>query len=113
MRTNFYKNTEDCLSYISDQTFDGYFSFNCLVGKETGTVATDRASDTTLDKPLSDERRKILNSVKRYLVYDMDADEVLLQMAAENVFNSTEEDRMKAKLSRSEKKWAVAGDFTN
>lgn len=33
----------------------------------------------------------------------MDAEEVLLKMAAENVFTTTEEDRIKAKPTRSEK----------
>ena len=65
-----------------------------------GTMATGRASDTSLDKPLSDEGRKILNSVKRYPVYDMDANEVLLQM-------TTEENRIKAKPTRSEKNWQL------
>ena len=41
-------------------------------------MATGRASDSILDKLLSDERRKILKRVKRDLVRDMDADEVLL-----------------------------------
>ena len=62
-------------------------------------MPTGRASD----KPLSDECRKILNSVKYCLVKDMDAEEVLLKMAAENVFTTTEEDRIKAKPTRSEK----------
>ena len=66
-------------------------------------MPTDRASDTTLDKPLSDERKKILNSVKYYLVKDMDAEEVLLRTAVENVFNTTEEDRIKTRPTRSEK----------
>ena len=99
MRTKFYKDTNDCLSYISNHTFHDYFSFNCLVEKETRTMPTGRASD----KPLSDECRKILNSVKYCLVRDMDAEEVLLKMAAENVFTTTEEDRIKAKPTRSEK----------
>lgn len=66
-------------------------------------MPTDRASDTTLDKPLSEECRKILNGVKYYLVKDMDSEEVLLRMAHENVFNAAEEDRIKAKPTRSEK----------
>ena len=78
MKTKFYKNTNDYLLYIFDPTFHDYFSFNCLVETETGTMATGRASDSILDKPLSDERRKILKRVKRDLVRDMDADEVLL-----------------------------------
>lgn len=35
--------------------------------------------------------RKILRKVKRELVRDMDAHAFLLQMAAEDVFNATEE----------------------
>ncbi|XP_066029182.1 THO complex subunit 1-like [Pocillopora verrucosa] len=66
-------------------------------------MPTGRASDTTHDKPLSDECRKILNRVKYCLVKDMDAEEVLLKMAAENVFTTTEEDKIKAKPTRSEK----------
>lgn len=66
-------------------------------------MATGRASHTALDKPLSDEHRKILKSVERDLVRDMDADEILLRMAAENVFNPTEEERIKVKTIRSEK----------
>jgi len=42
------------------------------------TMATVRARDTTLDKPLSDACRKILRKVKRELVRDMDADAFLL-----------------------------------
>ena len=103
MRIKFYKDTNDCLSYIYNHAFHDYFSFNCLVEEETGTMPTDRASDTTLDKPLSEECRKILNGVKYYLVKDMDAEEVLLRMAHENVFNAAEEDRIKAKPTRSEK----------
>ena len=91
VRTKFSKNTSDYLSYISGHTYHGYFSLNCLVEKEMG--------DTTL----SDERRRILRRVKRHLVRDMDAEEVLLQMTAENVFNTTEEERIKVKLTRSEK----------
>ena len=83
-------------------TFHDYFSFSCLVEKETGTMLTSRASDITLDKPLSDERKKILKRVKRYLVRDMDADEVLQHKTAENVVNTTEENRIKAKPTRSE-----------
>ena len=86
MRTKFYKDTNDCLSYIFNHIFHDYFSFNCQVEKETRTMPTGRASDTTHDKPLSDECRKILNRVKYCLVKDMDAEEVLLKMAAENVF---------------------------
>lgn len=41
-------------------------------------MATVRARDTTLDKPLSDTCRKILRKVKRELVRDMDADAFLL-----------------------------------
>ena len=67
-----------------------------------GTMETGGASDTTLDKPLSDERRRILRRVKRDLVRDMDANEVLLQMTAENIFNTTEEERIKVKPTRSE-----------
>ena len=78
MKTKFYKNTNYYLLYISDPTFHDYFSLNCSVETETGTMATGRASDSILDKPLSDERRKILKRVKRDLVRDMDADEVLL-----------------------------------
>ena len=103
MRTKLYKDTNYCLSYISNDTFHDYFSFNCLVEKETRTMPTGRASDTTHDKPLSDECRKILNRVKYCLVKDMDAEEVLLKMAAENVFTTTEEDKIKAKPTRSEK----------
>ncbi|CAH3127532.1 unnamed protein product [Pocillopora meandrina] len=33
----------------------------------------------------------------------MDAEEVLLRMTAENIFNTTEEERIKGKLTRSEK----------
>ena len=66
-------------------------------------METGGASDTTLDKPLSDERRRILRRVKRDLVRDMDANEVLLQMTAENIFNTTEEERIKVKPTRSEK----------
>ena len=55
------------------------------------------------DTTLSDERRRILRRVKRHLVRDMDAEEVLLQMTAENVFNTTDEERIKVKLTRSEK----------
>ena len=57
----------------------------------------------TLDKPLSDERRRILRRIKRDLVRDMDADQVLLQMAAGDVFNATEEEKIKAKPTRSGK----------
>ena len=78
MKTKFYKNTNYYLLYISDPTFHDYFSLNCSVETETGTMATGRASDSILDKPLSDERRKILKRVERDLVRDMDADEVLL-----------------------------------
>lgn len=78
MKTKFYKNTNYYLLYISDPTFHDYFSLNCSVETETGTMATGRASDSILDKALSDERRKILKRVKRDLVRDMDADEVLL-----------------------------------
>ena len=78
MKTKFYKNTNYYLLYISDPTFHDYFSLNCSVETETGTMATGRASDSILDKPLSDERRKILKRVKGDLVRDMDADEVLL-----------------------------------
>ena len=67
-----------------------------------GTMETGGASDTTLDKPLSDERRRILRRVKRDLVRDMDANEVLLQMTAESIFNTTEEERIKVKPTRSE-----------
>ena len=91
VRTKFSKNTSDYLSYISGHTYHGYFSLNYLVEKEMG--------DTTL----SDERRRILRRVKRHLVRDMDAKEVLLQMTAENVFNTTEEEGIKVKLTRSEK----------
>ena len=91
VRTKFSKNTSDYLSYISGHTYHGYFSLNCLVEKEMG--------DTTL----SDERRRILRRVKRHLVRDMDAEDVLLQMTAENVFNTTEEERIKVKPTRSEK----------
>ena len=73
MKTKFYKNTNYYLLYISDPTFHDYFSLNCLVETETGTMATGRAN-----KPLSDERRKILKRVKRDLVRDIVADEVLL-----------------------------------
>ena len=55
------------------------------------------------DTTLSDERRRILRRVKRHLVRDMDAEEVLLRMTAENIFNTTEEERIKVKLTRSEK----------
>ena len=65
-------------------------------------METGRTSDTTLDKPLSDERRGILRSAKRDLVRDMDAYEVLLHMTAENIFNTTEEERIKVKPTRSE-----------
>lgn len=41
-------------------------------------MATGRASDSALDKPLSDERREILKRVKRDFGRDMDANEVLL-----------------------------------
>ena len=54
------------------------------------------------DTTLSDERRRILRRVKRHLVRDMDAEEVLLRMTAENIFNTTEEERIKVKLTRSE-----------
>ena len=48
-------------------------------------MATGRASDSVLDKPLSDERRKILKRVKRDLVRDMDADEVFLLNGFERI----------------------------
>ncbi|RMX52809.1 hypothetical protein pdam_00012220 [Pocillopora damicornis] len=38
-------------------------------------MATGRASDSALDKPLSDERREILKRVKRDFARDMDANE--------------------------------------
>ena len=63
-------------------------------------MATGRASDSILDKPLSDERRKILKRVKREFVRDMDADTVLLQMAAEDVFNKTGEEGVKVNQIR-------------
>ena len=66
-------------------------------------MATGRASDTTQDKPLCDEDRKILNGAKRNLVMDMDAEDVLLYMAADNVFTAAEEDRIKTKPTRAEK----------
>ena len=78
MKTKFYRYTNDYLLYISDPTFHDCFSLNCLIETETGTTATGKASDSALDKPLSDERREILKRVKRDLVRDMDADEVLL-----------------------------------
>ena len=65
MKTEFYKNRNDYSLYISDPTFHDYFSLNCFVETETGTMATGRASDSALDKPLSDERREILKRVKR------------------------------------------------
>lgn len=78
MNTEFYKNRNDYSLYISDPTFHDYFSLNCFVETETGTMATGRASDSALDKPLSDERREILKRVKRDFARDMDANEVLL-----------------------------------
>ena len=90
-----HKNTSDYISYIADHTFHGHFKLNCLVETETATAATGRASDSTLDKPPGDERRKILKRVKREFVRDMDADAVLLQMAAEDVFNKTGVERIK------------------
>ena len=78
MKTEFYKNRNDYSLYISDPTFHDYFSLNCFVETETGTMATGRASDSALDKPLSDERREILKRVKRDFARDMDANEVLL-----------------------------------
>ncbi|RMX49569.1 hypothetical protein pdam_00017628, partial [Pocillopora damicornis] len=51
---------------------------NCNSDIQSATMATVRARDTTLDKPLSDACRKILRKVKRELVRDMDADAFLL-----------------------------------
>ncbi|CAH3127534.1 unnamed protein product, partial [Pocillopora meandrina] len=93
-------NTSDYISYIADHTFHGHFKLNCLVETETATAATGRASDSTLDKPPGDERRKILKRVKREFVRDMDADTVLLQMAAEDVFNKTGEEGVKVNQIR-------------
>lgn len=95
-----HKNTSDYLSYTADHTFHGHFKLNCLVETETATAATGRASDSTLDKPPGDERRKILKRVKREFVRDMDADTVLLQMAAEDVFDKTGEEGVKVNQIR-------------
>ena len=62
-------------------------------------MATGRARD----KPLSDKHRQILDRVKRDLLQDMDPDEALLKVAADNVFTQSEEEKTKAKQTRSGK----------
>ena len=49
-------------------------------------MATGRTSQTAPDKPLGDEYRNILRSVRLELVKDMDPEDVLLKMAAKHVF---------------------------
>ena len=58
------------------------------------------ATGIARDKPLSDKHMKVLNRVKRDLLKDMDLDEVLLRMAADNVFTQSEEEKIKAKPTR-------------
>ena len=58
--------------------------------------------------------RKILRKVKRELVRDMDAHAFLLQMAAEDVFNATEEwSEKKSEANTIEKKIGSCWRFYN
>ena len=66
-------------------------------------MATGRMSQTAPDKPLRDEYRSILMSVREALVKDMDPEDVLLKMAAKYVFTQGEEERIKAKKTRADK----------
>lgn len=61
------------------------------------------ATEGARDKPLSDKQRKILNRVKPDLLNDMDPDEVLLQMVADDVFTQSEEEKIQAQPTRWEK----------
>ena len=63
-------------------------------------MGTDRTSQTAPDKPLGDEYRNILTSVREALVKDMDPEDVLLKMAAKHVFTQGDEEKIKAKQTR-------------
>lgn len=61
-------------------------------------MATGRARDTTLEKPLGDKHRWILKNVEEAHVRDMDPEEVLRKMAAfEVLFTHSEEEKIKGK----------------
>ncbi|XP_022809067.1 uncharacterized protein LOC111346046 [Stylophora pistillata] len=61
------------------------------------------ATEGAREKPLSDKHRQILNRVKPDLLKDMDPDEVLLHMAADDVFTQSEEEKIQAQPTRWEK----------
>ncbi|KAL9967516.1 hypothetical protein ACROYT_G025760 [Oculina patagonica] len=70
----------------------------------TGTMIGRPNISTDHDEPMDEEHRKILKSVREVLVQDMDAEQVLLKMAASHLLSDSDEEKIKAKdLTRHQK----------